>query len=122
MRRRGRWLAMLAGTLGALAVVAGTRGSARDGADAWTALMHAGAHGGPVDLPLTGKRMRLTPRQAYLLAFHEAVDTGDPEHTLAVAERLDALGEVDLAARVRRAADRILGETRQGPRPPPVPG
>jgi hypothetical protein len=52
----------------------------------------------------------LSAQQAYLLAFHEALDAGDVEHMLAVAERLDALSEPELAARVRRAADRLLQE------------
>jgi hypothetical protein len=38
---------------------------------------------------------------------------------LAVADRLDALSEPDLAARVRRAVDRVLGEI--GTRLPPAP-
>jgi hypothetical protein len=36
---------------------------------------------------------------------------GDIEHVLAVADRLDAVGERDLAAHVRRAADVLLEET-----------
>jgi hypothetical protein len=50
----------------------------------------------------------LTARQAYLLAFHEALDAGDVEHMLAVADRLEAVSEPELAALVRRAVTRQL--------------
>ena len=53
----------------------------------------------------------LTARKAYLLAFHQAQDAGDIEHMLAVADRLDAVGEADLATHVRRAVDTLLDET-----------
>jgi hypothetical protein len=52
----------------------------------------------------------VTARQAYLLAFHEAQDAADLEHVLAVADRLEASGELDLAAHVRRAAGTLLEE------------
>lgn len=52
----------------------------------------------------------LTTRTAYLLAFHEAQDAADVEHVLAVADRLDAVGEPDLAAHVRHAAEALLQE------------
>jgi hypothetical protein len=52
----------------------------------------------------------MTARKAYLLAFHEAQDTGDLEHVLVVADRLEAVGEPELASHVRRAADALLEE------------
>ena len=109
-RRRGRtWLIALSGTVAcAVALLAGTSGGGRDMADAWTALVEAADGGGAVDLPHGGGRGRLTARQAYLLAFHEAQDAADPEHVLAVADRLDAIGEGALASHVRRAARSLL--------------
>jgi hypothetical protein len=50
----------------------------------------------------------LTARKAYLLAFHQAQDQEDVEHMLAVADRLDAAGESDLATYVRHAVDILL--------------
>jgi hypothetical protein len=64
----------------------------------------------------------LTARKAYLLAFHEAQDAGDVEHMLAVADRLDAVGEADLARHVRRAADTLLEEIGETAPAPPAPG
>jgi hypothetical protein len=61
-----------------------------------------------VELPRDLGRTQLTARQAYLLAFHEAQDAADPEHVLAVADRLDAIGETALASHVRRAARSLL--------------
>lgn len=64
----------------------------------------------------------LTARKAHLLAFHQAQDAGDVEHMLAVADRLDAVGEADLATHVRRAADTLLEEIGGRLPPPPAPG
>jgi hypothetical protein len=114
-RRSGRptrgWLAILSGAvaLGA-ALASGTRGGARDVADAWTTLIEA-ADQGDAAAPLRSRRgARLTARQAYLLAFHEAQDAADPEHVLAVGDRLDAIGDGALAGYVRRAARSLLVE------------
>jgi hypothetical protein len=52
----------------------------------------------------------LTARKAYLLAFHQAQDVSDLEHMLFVADRLDAAGELEIAAHVRRAADALRQE------------
>ena len=65
------------------------------------------AAGGPA-ATLAGQP--LTARKAYLLAFHEAQDAGDLEHVLAIADRLDAVDEPDLASHVRHAAAVLLGE------------
>jgi hypothetical protein len=74
--------------------------------DPWTALVEAGDEGRvPAGLSVTPER---AARTAYLLAFHQAQDAGDPEHVLAVADRLDRLGEAALAAHVRRAAAALL--------------
>jgi hypothetical protein len=100
-------------------------GGTRDMADAWTTLVQAVDRGGPVDLPRGRGATRLTPRQAYLLAFHEAQDAADPEHVLAVADRLDGIGEAALASHVRWAARVLLAELGAGdeldeaPGPPP---
>jgi len=110
-RRVRRWLLVLSGAVAcSVALAAGPSGGARDTADAWTALVEAAARGGPVDLPRGLGRTHLTARQAYLLAFHEAQDAADPEHALAVADRLDAIDEAALASHVRRAARRLLAE------------
>lgn len=116
-RRARRWLTALSGAVACgAAVAAGTWGGARDVADLWTALVQAADQGGgAVDLPRGRGGTRLTARQAYLLAFHEAQDAADPEHVLTVADRLDAIGEGALASRVRRAARRLLVELGAGP-------
>jgi hypothetical protein len=119
MRRQGslaargrRWLPALALALaGCLAVVAAREARAPRRGDAWTALVQAGdalARGARPGVSAPGRPV--TPRAAYLLAFHVAQDAGDPEHALAVADRLDALGEPDLATHVRRATERLLAE------------
>ena len=78
--------------------------------DPWTALIAAGDRlaAGHAAAPFNGKP--LNARKAYLLAFHEAVDVGDVEHVLAVADRLEIASEPALAAHVRRAAQRLLDE------------
>jgi hypothetical protein len=118
--RGRRWLVALSGTVacGVAVAVSNPRG-ARDVTDSWTALVEAADHGAAVDLPRGRGGARLTARQAYLLAFHEAQDAGDLEHVLAVADRLAAAGELDLAAHVRRAADSLL-ENVEGWRPAPA--
>lgn len=104
-----RWQTIVAGAVASgVAIAAGTSGGARDVADVWTALVEAADRGGPVDLPRGGAGPPVTARQAYLLAFHEAQDQADLEHVLAVADRLEAAGELDLAAHVRRAAGTLL--------------
>ena len=110
-RRARRWLAALSGVVACGAVVAaGPWGDARDVADSWTRLVEAADQGGAVKLPRGHTGTRLTARQAYLLAFHEAQDAADPEHVLAVADRLDAIGEGALAGHIRRAAGTLLVE------------
>ena len=79
-------------------------------AEAWTTLLGTGDELATGRLTATWGGQPLTARQAYQLAFHEAQDAGDVEHVLAVADRLDALGESDLAAHVRRAAAALLAE------------
>jgi hypothetical protein len=105
-----RWLTALSVVTCGVAVAAGPWGGARDVADTWTTLVEAADQGGAVDLPRGRGGPRLTARQAYLLAFHEAQDAADPEHVLAVADRLDAIGEGALASHVRRAAGSLLVE------------
>jgi hypothetical protein len=116
MRRRSRdptcrWLAVLSGAvaLGA-ALTLGTRDGARDVADAWTTLVEAADQGDAAAPRWVRGGPGLTARQAYLLAFHEAQDAADPEHVLAVADRLDAIGDGALARHVWRAASSLLVE------------
>jgi hypothetical protein len=93
-----------------LALAAGVAGPGRDEADPWTALVEAGDRDAAVGVPPVGGAPRLTARTAYLLAFHRAQDVGDPEHVLAVADRLDGIGETALASHVRGAARILLAE------------
>lgn len=79
-------------------------------AEAWTALLGTGDELATGRLTATLGGQPLTARKAYLLAFHQAQDAGDVEHVLAVADRLDAVGEPDLAAHVRDAAHALLLE------------
>jgi hypothetical protein len=108
--RRPWWL--LATALSVALGLGLSAGAPRRGgqAEAWTALVQTGDElaGGRPTATLAGQP--LTARKAYLLAFHEAQDAGDLEHVLAVADRLDIAGEVDLAAHVRRAAEVLLEE------------
>ena len=114
-RQARRWLTVLSGAVACcVAVWAGTSGGARDVTDAWTELVEAADRGGAVDLPQGREGTRLTARQAYLLAFHEAQDAADPEHVLTVADRLDAIREGALASHVRRAAESLLMELGAG--------
>jgi hypothetical protein len=104
-RRRGALAAGLAALALAGAVAAWT-GRTGPGPDPWTALVDAGERGTvPAGLRVAPER---AARTAYLLAFHHAQDAGDPEHALAVADRLERLGEAELAAHVRRAAAALL--------------
>ena len=115
-QRRG-WLAVAALTLviGLDVATGGPRGE-RSGPEAWTVLVQIGDRLAAGDLSATLNGHVVTARQAYLLAFHSAQDAADIEHVLAVAERLDAAGEPELAAHVRRAADALREEL--GPYPP----
>jgi hypothetical protein len=116
-RRAGRfavqcpeWLVATALTIAIGLVLAG--GAARIGraAKAWTTLLAMGDQLATGRLTATWGGQPLTARKAYLLAFHEAQDAGDVEHMLAVADRLDATGEPDLAAHVQRAVDALVQE------------
>jgi hypothetical protein len=79
-------------------------------AEIWTVLVQTGDDLAAGELTATLGGQPLTAEKAYLLAFHQAQDTGDLEHVLAVADRLDAASEPDLATHVRRAADMLLEE------------
>lgn len=106
------WLVTLALTV-AIALVLAAGASRRTGgpAETWATLLGTGDELALGRLTATLGGQPLTARKAYLLAFHEAQDAGDVEHMLAVADRLDAVGEADLAAHVRRAVDALLDET-----------
>ena len=109
--RRPRWLAAagLALMIG-LGVAAGAPRRERPGPETWTVLVHTGDRLAAGDPTATLNGRTLTAWQAYLLAFHSAQDAGDVEHVLAVADRLDAAREPELAAHVRRAADALREE------------
>jgi hypothetical protein len=93
-----------------LALAAGASRRNERGADSWRSMVETGDElaAGRRTATLDGKP--LTARKAYLLAFHLALDAGDVEHVLAVADRLDWLGDLDLAARARRAAGSLVEE------------
>ncbi|MGH7358991.1 MAG: hypothetical protein ACREJR_09270 [Candidatus Rokuibacteriota bacterium] len=106
-----QWLITVALTVAiGLVVAAGASRRAERPAETWTALFGAGDDLATGRLTATLGGQPLTARKAYLLAFHQAQDAGDVEHMLAVADRLDAIGDADLAAHVRRAADTLLGQ------------
>ena len=107
--------------IGLVLAAGASRPSAR-AAETWTALFGAGDALATSRLTATLGGQPLTARKAYLLAFHQAQDAGDVEHMLAVADRLDAVGEADLATHVRQAADTLLEEIGGRLPPPPAPG
>src|SRR6185436_19533404 len=88
--------------------------------EAWTVLVQTGDELAAGQLTASLGGQPLTPAKAYLLAFHEAQDAGDLEHVLAVADRLDAAGEADLAAHVRHGAEGRRGGARGWRRAPPA--
>ncbi len=98
----------------ALALMWGLWQSSRP--DEWTRLIEIGdrvlASGGSEGRD----RADLGPRAAYLLAFHHAQDAADVGRMLLVADRLDRLGEPDLAQHVRLAA--LEAETTVAALPP----
>ncbi len=89
-----------------LAVAAGLSG--RPGAnDRWASLVDAAdreASAARAPDPDAARRARIR----YLLAFHQAQDAADPEHVLAIADRLERGDEPALAAHVRHAARALL--------------
>ncbi len=105
------WLGVAAFTTAlGLGLAAGTMHPEAEAPEAWTALVETGDELATGELTATIDGQPLTVGKAYLLAFHHAQDAGDLEHVLAVADRLDAVGEGDLAAHVRRAADLLVEE------------
>ena len=106
------WLVTVALTVAiGLVLAAGAFRRAGQASETWTALLGTGDELATGRLTATLAGQPLTARKAYLLAFHQAQDAGDVEHMLAVADRLDAVGEADLATHVRRAVDTLLDET-----------
>jgi hypothetical protein len=109
--RRRRWpVALAAAVMVTLGVAAGAPRGAVGKPEVWTILVQTGDEVAAGGRRATLAGQPLTTRKAYLLAFHEAQDAGDLEHVLAVADRLDAVDEPDLAAHVRHAAAVLLGE------------
>ena len=109
--RRPGWLVVAAFTAAiGLGLVAGAPRQKRQTGEIWTVLVQTGDELAAGQLTATLDGQPLTAGKAYLLAFHQAQDAGDLEHVLAVADRLDAVSEPDLATHVRRAADTLLEE------------
>jgi hypothetical protein len=105
------WLVALGLTVAiALVLVVGASRRTGEPSEAWTTLLGTGDELALGRLTATLAGQPLTARKAYQLAFHEAQDAGDVEHMLVVADRLDAVGEADLAAHVRRAVATLLDE------------
>src|SRR5262245_14217422 len=113
--RRVAWLAGTALTIAVgvigLDLVAGTPRGDGAASERWAVLVRTGDELAAAELIASPASPLMTPGKAYLLAFHTAQDVGDLEHVLAVADRLDAAGERELAAHVRRAASTLLEET-----------
>jgi hypothetical protein len=109
--RRPGWLVVgaLAVAIG-LSLAAGAPRREEQTAEVWTVLVQTGDELAAGQLTATLGGQPLTAGKAYLLAFHQAQDAGDLEHVLAVADRLDAASEPDLATHVRRAADTLVEE------------
>ena len=109
--RRPGWLVIATFTAAiGLGLVAGAPRQEGRTAEVWTVLVQTGDELAAGQLTATLGGQPLTAGKAYLLAFHQAQDAGDLEHVLAVADRLDAASEPDLAAHVRRAADTLIEE------------
>ena len=103
------WLVVAAFTVAiGFGLSAGTPRRQEQTAEIWTVLVQTGDELAAGQLTATLGGQPLTVAKAYLLAFHQAQDAGDLEHVLAVADRLDAASEPDLAAHVRGAADALL--------------
>ncbi len=79
-------------------------------ADEWTALVATGDRLAATGGTVTTEAGELSARAAYLLAFHHAQDALDVERMLVAAERLDRLGEQDLARHARRVAREVAGD------------
>jgi hypothetical protein len=109
--RRPGWLVVAALTV-AIGLGLAARAPRQQGqtTEVWTVMVRTGDELAAGQLTATLGGQPLTAGKAYLLAFHQAQDVGDLEHVLAVADRLNAAGEPDLATHVRRAADTILEE------------
>ena len=109
--RRPGWLVAAALTVAVgLGLAAGAPRQRTGRRRSWTVLVRTGDELAAGRLTATLGGQPLTAGKAYLLAFHQAQDAGDLEHVLAVADRLDAASEPDLATHVRRAADTLLEE------------
>jgi hypothetical protein len=105
------WLVAAALTMAiGLVLAAGASSRAGHAGETWATLFGAGDELAAGRMTATLGGQPLTARKAYLLAFHRAQDAGDVEHMLAVADRLDATGEPDLAAHVRRAVNAYVRE------------
>jgi len=121
--RRAHRIATLLPLLAALvALGAVTIGADRpvEPIDHWTRLVDIGDTlarvGGTMDDGPTGAR-GLTPRSAYLLAFHHAQDDADVARMLLAADRLERVGEHELSAHTRRAARALAAELANPPAP-----
>ena len=73
----------------------------RIGPDEWARLIDAGDALSTGGAPVARDGVLLTARTAYLLAFHHAQDAADASRMLTAVERLEAVGEHDLAHHAR---------------------
>ena len=107
-----RWwvgAAALGAALG-IGLAAGSPGHGDRVPEVWTVLVQTGDELASDPHSTRLAVQSLTARKAYLLAFHQAQDVSDLEHVLFVADRLDATGDLETAAHVRRAADALRQE------------
>jgi hypothetical protein len=113
-RRPGwRLVAAFTAVIG-LGIALGQPGQRPRGEETWTALVEVGDELAAGLLSATLAGQPLTARKAYLLAFHQAQDAGDVEHVLAVADRMEAAGDGELADYLRRAAETLVAEVTGG--------
>lgn len=90
----------------------------RMGPDEWVRLIDAGDALSTGGAPVARDGVLLTARTAYLLAFHHAQDVADASRMLTAAERLEAVGEHDLAHHARARALGLPPGAGAAPRPP----
>ncbi len=79
-------------------------------ADEWAALVATGDRLAGTGGTVTTEAGELSARAAYLLAFHHAQDALDVPRMLRAAERLERLGEADLARHARHVAREVAAE------------
>ena len=113
-QRRRRLVAMVTPALLLAVVAVGAGGPAEDD---WTRLVRAADTLARLDgSPAESRGAGRAARAAYLLAFHAAQDAMRGDRMAVVAERLETLGERELARHLRRASAALPST---GATPPP---